>query len=91
MSTNLKAIRDRAVGSAGQPGAVKVLVALRVSEPDASLLDRLRGLGLTIDRVIKSTVLGSVPASQMEALRGDAQVAEVEPSARLRPHEATPR
>ena len=65
---------------------ISVLVSLNTREPDSPDLAHLTASGLTIDRVIGSTVLGTILPSQVAALRSDKMVREVEPSVQLRPH-----
>jgi hypothetical protein len=66
---------------------VKVLVRLRSGPPDEACLTRLRGLGLTVDRVIDGTVVGEAAPGARRRLAADPEVAEVEVSRRLSPHE----
>lgn len=61
-------------------------MGLKVAETDDACLGALRALGLTIDRVVKNKIIGSIAADCLAALRDDARVAEVELSASLDPH-----
>lgn len=65
---------------------MSVLVSLNTREPESPDLAHLTASGLTIDRVIGSTVLGTILPSQVAALRSDKMVREVEPSVQLRSH-----
>ena len=86
-SDNLKDIlRKSNQGLTEKSGYVKVLVALKSSKPDQASLDRLRALGLSIDRVVRNKVIGSIAADRLNALKKDPQVAEAELSVRLGPH-----
>ena len=67
-------------------GPVKVLVALRCAAADDDVRRRLEGLGMKIDAAVRNKVVGSVPATALDALRADPDVAEVEVSTALRPH-----
>lgn len=69
-------------------GSVRVLVGLRVKSPDQTLLGHLADLGLSIDSVVQSTVIGSIDAAKIADLEGEPHVAEVELSAPLQPHRA---
>lgn len=65
---------------------MSVLVSLNTREPNSPELAHLAASGLTIDRVIGSTVLGTILPSQVAALQNDELVREVEASVQLRPH-----
>jgi len=67
-------------------GRVKVLVALNDRSPSDATLDRLRGLGLRIDRVIGDTVVGTIKADRLSALESDDGVVEAELSTPLEPY-----
>lgn len=84
MSTNLKSILER--GAGGARGPVKVMVALGVARAEKPLLDRLKRLGLEIDRVVGNKLIGEISADRLPSLRGDPDVSEVEESVKLRPH-----
>lgn len=72
-------------GAGGQE-RIKVLVALRRDAADPACRDRLQRLGLAVDGAVRNKLVGSIPAAQLDALRADPDVAEVEPSVPLRPH-----
>jgi hypothetical protein len=75
-------------GETGAPGeTLKVLVALEVRAPKDSDLERLRSLGLEIDRTIGDKLAGRIEARLLKSLRGDPAVREVEIGSRLRPHD----
>lgn len=66
---------------------LSVLVALRAGDLDEESRARLESLGLSIEREIQNKVIGSIPAARLTDLRRDPLVAQVDVSARLRPHE----
>lgn len=67
-------------------GRVKVFVELQEGAPDAQCLDHLHELGLTVDRVIKNKIVGSIEARFLAALEADPAVKATEVSAQLAPH-----
>jgi hypothetical protein len=78
----------RASRPGGAPGSGKtgVLVAVR---PDPSLdvvVARLRSLGLEVEHTVGNKIIGRIDRAALGRLRADPAVAEVEVSARLRPH-----
>jgi hypothetical protein len=77
----------RGAGADVSADRLSVLVALRGDCLEEEARARLELLGLVVDRVVQNKVIGSIPASRLTALRGDPAVAQVEVSARLRPHE----
>jgi hypothetical protein len=85
MTSDLKRIRE-ALEKRGEDsrGRVRVFVALKAKNPEQRLLDRLRALGLSIDRVIDSTIVGAVPRSRIN--EGGPGVTEMEESVRLEAH-----
>lgn len=62
---------------------VKVAVALRSARPGRESLERLRALGLSIDRVAGNKILGSVSVADKPAVAADPEVVEIEEGARL--------
>lgn len=87
MKMDLKDIlRKSNQGLTERQGQVKILAALRTPDPDEACLNRLRGLGLTIDRVVKNKIIGSIDAEKLAALRADADVEEAELSVPLKRH-----
>ena len=62
---------------------VKVAVALRMNDPDADCLNRLRSMGLSIDRIIGGKLLGSLLIADKTAIVADPDVLEVEEGAKL--------
>jgi hypothetical protein len=67
-------------------GVVKVLVDLNVFEPDEECISRLQEMGLTINRIIKNKIIGTIHSDRLAALKADFQVNEVELSVPLEPH-----
>ena len=49
-------------------GSVNVLVDLRVPKPDQFLIADLERVGLVVNRIVGSTVLGSIDAAKMSEL-----------------------
>jgi hypothetical protein len=52
-------------------------------------LERLGGLGLAIESQVGATLLGTIGADALDALRNDHAVLQVEVSTRLRLHPST--
>ena len=77
------AINLRAVASGGPSDRMKVALALRAAEPDQPCLERLRSLGLSVDRVVGNKVLGSAKRADMAAIAADPDVMEVEEGSKL--------
>lgn len=71
-------------------GPLRVLVDLRVGEPDVDCLERLREHGLTVEKVVGNKVIGTVEGERLEELRTVPEVAEVEVPSKLRPHADEP-
>ena len=67
----------------GQPKKLKVLVTLKVAQPDDKSLKRLKEIGLSIEDIIDHIVIGSIAADKEEALKADPLVSEVERSQKL--------
>ena len=74
--------------SARASGRERIGVLVDLTEvPDSDCLDRLRDLGLTIEkRVGKRKLVGTIREEDLEPLRSDEAVREVEVSVKLRPH-----
>jgi len=68
-------------------GRVKVLAALNRGELDGPSRKRLEALGMSIDAVISNKIVGSLPAGNLQALRADPIIAEVQTSVPLHPHD----
>ena len=83
MSDLKKALQNSGLDLLASSRTTKVIVALRVAEPDAACLDHLRGLGLSIERVLRSKVIGTVEARAIPALKADPRVEAVERSVPL--------
>ena len=83
MSKLKEALDALGLGKGAGSGEVRVLVALRQPQPDAATLARLRALGLTIEKVVRSTLIGRCPAAVLDKLRADPAVGAVERSVPL--------
>ena len=83
MSDLKKALRGSGLDLLARSGTTKVIVALRVAQPDAACLDHLRALGLSIERVLRGKIIGRVQARSIEALEADPLVEAVERSVAL--------
>ena len=79
-------LRSAALGVGEPHEQVKVLVELSVADLGTDGLDELRAIGLSIDEVIHNKILGSIMASEIEALRSHRFVTEVELSHKLKLH-----
>lgn len=87
MSPDLrKILRKISPFQASPEDRVRVLVALAVREPDDALFQRLRDMGLAIERIIGRTVIGSILVANLQAIQADPDVAEVELSQLLERH-----
>jgi len=84
---NLKGILESAGEGLEPRGPIHVLVDLNTPDADPACLVRLEAHGLAVDQVIGNKVLGTIEGDSLETLRRDPDVAEVEISARLRPHQ----
>jgi len=87
MPSNLKDILRRSnLGQIEKKGIVKVLVALNISDPDQACLERFRALGLSIEKIIKNKIIGTIDVNNLPVLEADDQVAETEISVTLERH-----
>lgn len=75
----------RRIARARTPQRVRVLVDVRGAENEPGCLAQLREAGLEVDRVIEGTVVGSIDRDHLSALRGLAEVREVEVATTLHP------
>ena len=73
----------RYVTASDQDRRIKVAVAVRNRPPSEQALKRLRGLGLTVDRIVGNKILGSVLSSERNGLVADADILAVEEGAQL--------
>jgi hypothetical protein len=69
-----------------RPARVGVLVAIAGDEPSADCLERLGGVGLSIDRIVRNKLIGSIDRECLARLEQDPEVVEVEVSSTLEPH-----
>jgi hypothetical protein len=65
-------------------GRVRVLVELAGPSPGAEVLERLKKLGLAVDRIVGNKVTGSIAPNQLPNLERDASVRTVERSSKLK-------
>jgi hypothetical protein len=79
-------LRASRPGRAASGGSVGVIVAVRAGEERAQVLERLRACGLQVERTVGDKIIGAIDGAQVERLRADPAVAEVETSVRVRPH-----
>lgn len=84
----LRATRPGDARPAGAPpeARLKVLAALNTPRLDDPTRVRLERAGLSVDRVIGNKVIGTAAPADLDAVRADPAVAEVETSMPLRPH-----
>lgn len=62
---------------------VKIFAVTRTAQPDVS---HLRELGMDVERVIGNKVIGVIDSDLIAGLESDDQIAEVERSVMLSPH-----
>lgn len=66
---------------------LRVLVELSQRVPDEACMQRLRGAGLEVEEVIGNKVIGRIAADAVHSLEALPEVASVERSVTLKPHD----
>jgi hypothetical protein len=72
--------------AASAAGAVKVFVALKSPTLDSATKYRLDQLQFVLEQTIANKLVGTIPATNLPALRADPSVSETEVSQRLSPN-----
>jgi hypothetical protein len=80
-------LRQIGKGRAKGEEDVRVLVDLSLREPDEACIQRLRDAGLKVEEVIGNKVIGRIAADAARSLEALPEVAGVERSVKLKPHD----